>query len=119
MPVVENTTTSLLAGAEVTVTIPGVATAVIVVEAAVCEVPTVYVPIPPEPVTNAVIVVPAVTPVPEITCPTAISPEETAVTVSVVVAIEPVNEAPPVIVAACVVPAVVARLYVVEVLLFT
>ena len=54
---------------------------------------TVYVPAPPEPVPNAVIIVPAVTPVPEITMPTPKTPEVTAVTVSVVVEMDPVTTA--------------------------
>ena len=48
---------------------------------------------PPVPVPNEVICVPAVTPVPEMICPTCNVPEETAVTVSTVVLIEPVTEA--------------------------
>ena len=61
---------------------------VMVVEATVCEALTVQdSPLP------AVIVVPAVTPVPEITIPMAIVPDETDATVSVVVAIAPVNTA--------------------------
>src|SRR5262252_4987557 len=55
---------------------------------------TVYVPLPPLPVPSAVICVPAVTPVPRTSWPTESAPEETAVTVSVVPAIEPVSAAP-------------------------
>ena len=64
-------------------------------EATVCEVLTVYVPVVPVPETRAVIVVPANTPVPEIDWPTASFPEATTVTVNVVVEILPVNEAAP------------------------
>jgi hypothetical protein len=55
-----------------------------------CEVPTVYVPAPPDPVPKAVIVVPAVTPLPAITEPTAKTPAVTAEIVNVVPAILPV-----------------------------
>lgn len=68
--------------------------AVIDVEATVCEILTVYVPVPPVPVPNAVIIVPAVAPVPDIWEPTCRTPEVTAVTVSVVVEMEPVTTAP-------------------------
>ena len=64
---------------------------VTVVEATVCEALTVYVPIPPDPETIPVMVVPAVTVDPDSTWPTAIVPDATAVTVSVVAAIDPVT----------------------------
>ena len=62
-----------------------------VVEATVCEGDTVYVPVPPFPVPNAVMTVPEVTPVPVSICPTTIVPLEIAVTVRVVVLMEPVK----------------------------
>src|ERR1700757_4570311 len=62
----------------------------------VCDELTVYVPFPPVPLPRAVIFVPGVTlvfarPSPISVCPTASVPEVTAVTVSVVPAIEPVT----------------------------
>jgi hypothetical protein len=62
-------------------------------DATVCPIETVYVPVPPDPVPNAVIVVYCVTPVPEITCPTANVPLATAETVIVAPEIEAVNDA--------------------------
>jgi hypothetical protein len=59
--------------------------------AAVCETETVYVPVPPVPDPRAVMVVPAITLVPESVMPTSSVPDATAVTVSVVAAIEPVT----------------------------
>ena len=59
----------------------------------VCEALTVYVPAPPEPVPNAVMVVAKATPVPLMVMPTARVPEEMAVTVSVVVEMAPVKDA--------------------------
>ena len=60
----------------------------------VCVALTMYVPVEPsQPTSTAVIVVPAVMPVPEIDWPTAIAPADTAVTVSVVPEIVPVNTA--------------------------
>ena len=59
----------------------------------VCVALTVYVPTPPVPSPKTVIVVPVVTPVPEIVWPTFIAPTDTAVTVSVVPEIVPVNTA--------------------------
>ena len=61
-----------------------------VVEETVCELLMVYVPVPPVPVPSAVMYVPAVTPVPSTVCPTASVPEATALTVSVVVAMDAV-----------------------------
>ena len=61
--------------------------------ATVCETLTVYVPVVPVPVPSAVIYVFAVTPDPAITLPTPSVPEATALTVSVVPEIAPVNEA--------------------------
>lgn len=65
---------------------------VIVVDDTDCEVPTVYVPAPPDPVPKAVIVVPDVTPDPASTDPTVSTPAATAVIVKVVPAILPVPE---------------------------
>ena len=65
----------------------------IAIELRVCPALIVYVPIPPVPSPTAVIVVPAVIPLPEIVWPTAIVPADTAVTVSVVSDIVPVNNA--------------------------
>jgi len=71
---------------------------VIVVDDADCDVSTVYVPAPPVPVPNAVMVVPAVIPVPDMTDPTDNTPLTTAVTVKVVAAILPVpSNASPVV----------------------
>ena len=84
-----NATVPVAAGRLITGSVPEV----IVVEETVCEVETVYVPVPPVPVPRAVIVVPEVTPVPVMRCPTAIVPLVTALTVSVVVLIEPVKTA--------------------------
>ena len=67
--------------------------AVIAVLDTVCEALTVYVPVSPVPDPRAVMVVPKSAPVPAIVMPTARVPEEMAVTVSVVVAMEPVNVA--------------------------
>ena len=50
-------------------------------------------PVPPRPVPSAVIVVAAVTPVPEMVCPTRNRPDVNAVTVRVVVAMDPVTTA--------------------------
>jgi hypothetical protein len=83
--------TVALAGFAVIVALANVP--VIVVEVTVCETDTVYVPVPPLPVTSAVIVVPPVTLVPEIVCPTRSLPDVTAVTVRVVVAMDPVTTA--------------------------
>lgn len=59
----------------------------------VCEALTVYVPVPPEPVPKAVMVVAKATPAPLMVKPTASVPEEMADTVSVVVDIAPVKDA--------------------------
>src|SRR3954471_1762990 len=67
--------------------------ALIVPETTVCEVSTLYVPVPPVPETNPLILVPAVTPTPERVAPTARTPDATAVTVNVVPEIEPVTTA--------------------------
>jgi hypothetical protein len=64
--------------------------AVMVVDATVCEALTIYVPVPPVPVSKATILVPPVTPVPDSTCPTAKLPPENAVTVRVYPEILPV-----------------------------
>ncbi len=64
------------------------------VPATVCVVLTVYDPAPPAvPETNAVMVVPATTPMPESVAPTASVPDATAVTVSVVNAMDAVTDA--------------------------
>jgi hypothetical protein len=55
---------------------------------------TVYVPVPPVPVTNAVMTVPAITPAATTICPTARVPLVTPVTVIVVPEIEAVTMAP-------------------------
>ena len=62
--------------------------------ATLCEALTVYVPVPPVPVPNAVIVVPAAIPLPVTTWPTERVPVDTAETVSVVPLRDPVNTAP-------------------------
>ena len=61
--------------------------------ATVCEELTVYVPTPPLPVPTAVTTVPAAIPGPTMGDPTASVPAATALTVSVVPEMEPVNEA--------------------------
>ena len=62
-----------------------------VVELTVWLVLTVYVPVPPDPVPSAVMIVSAVTPVPWMVCPTYSVPLVTAVTVKVVAVIDPVT----------------------------
>jgi len=62
---------------------------VIVVDETVCERDTVYVPVPPLPPTNAVMVVPLVTPDPESAISTSSTPDVTAETVRVVPEIAP------------------------------
>lgn len=69
------------------------APAVMVVETAVCEELTVYVPMPPVPLPRAVMVVPAATPAPTSVSPMARLPPLTAVTVRVAPLMEPVTEA--------------------------
>ena len=66
---------------------------VIVVELTVCELLIVYVPIPPDPVTNSVIYVPGVIPEPVIYVPIARLPELILVTLSIVPDILPVTTA--------------------------
>ena len=58
-----------------------------------CDDDTLYVPIPPVPVNNDVIVVPGVTPDPLNTAPTVKVPRTISVTVKVVVEIDPVKVA--------------------------
>jgi hypothetical protein len=62
----------------------------------VCESETVYVPAPPAPDPNDVMVVPAVTPAPESVMPAASTPDTTAMTVSVVPEMSPVTATAPV-----------------------
>ena len=63
--------------------------------ATVCWTFTTYVPMSPEPVPNAVMVVPGVTPAPVTDMPMASAPDSTSVTVSLAAAIWPVKVALP------------------------
>ena len=59
----------------------------------VCEMLTVYVPVPPDPVPSAVMTVSFETPTPNTCCPTANAPVDTLLTVNVVPEMSPVNTA--------------------------
>jgi len=78
-----------IASVDVTANVASFTVPIMAVLDTVCEVLTVYVPVPPVPVTNAVIVVPSVTPVPVNNEPMYKAPLVATVIVSVVAAIAP------------------------------